>query len=83
MYRVRWEIDLPADNPLEAARKAQQAMRRPGTTATVFDVTDRDGKTTRVDLCGQESGVCPTHVGSAPAWPAPAEPDSAPQHGKE
>ena len=37
-YRVRWEIDVTATSPEAAAREAQLAMRRPGTTANVFKV---------------------------------------------
>lgn len=38
-YRVRWEIDITgADSPLEAAREAWAAMRRPDSIANVFDV---------------------------------------------
>ncbi len=54
MYRVRWEIDLPADTPQEAAVKARASMLRPDTTATVFDVTAPDGATTRIDLGAQD-----------------------------
>ena len=37
-YLVRWEIDLVAENPLEAAEKARRCQTRAGTLATVFDV---------------------------------------------
>ena len=50
MKRVRWEIDVEADNPTEAAQKAQAIQRKPDSTATVFDVTDEKGQTVRVDL---------------------------------
>lgn len=49
-YRVCWEIDVTADTPEDAAREAFAAMQRPGTTATVFDVTDHTGAVTTVDL---------------------------------
>lgn len=39
-YRVKWEIDVDAETPEDAARQALAAQRRPGTTATVFDVRD-------------------------------------------
>ena len=54
MYRVRWEIDVPAVTPQEAAAKARACMLRPDTTATVFDVTAPDGTTTRIDLGTQD-----------------------------
>lgn len=49
-YRVRWEIDLAADDPGEAAARALAIQRNPDSTATVFDVTDAQGNTVRVDL---------------------------------
>jgi hypothetical protein len=54
-YRVKWEIDIDADNPVDAARKARAAQIRPGTTATVFSVGDRRhpvGVYKKVDLGG-------------------------------
>ena len=54
MYRVRWEIDVPAVNPQDAAGKARACILRPDTTATVFDVTEPDGTTTRIDLGMQD-----------------------------
>ena len=54
---VTWEIDLDAATPREAAEKAFAIMQQPGTTATVFDVTDPAGDTHRVDLMeGEEDG---------------------------
>lgn len=52
MYRVEWAIDVAADNPRAAAEEAFQMMRKPDTTATVFDVFDMDGngEFKRVDL---------------------------------
>lgn len=50
--RVRWEIDVDADSPLEAAQKALDIQRRPNSTATVFDVHEHGGgkKLASVDL---------------------------------
>ena len=57
MHHVTWEIDLDAGTPREAAEEAFAIMQRPGTTATVFDVTDEAGATHRVDLMeGEEDG---------------------------
>lgn len=54
-YLVTWEIDiLDADNPREAAQKAWEHMRREDSTANVFDVTDPQGDTVRVDLSEEE-----------------------------
>jgi hypothetical protein len=48
--RVRWEIDLEADSPREAAEKALAIQRRPDSTATAFEVTDEAGAIVHVDL---------------------------------
>jgi len=56
-YRLRWEIDIEAATPIEAAEKALAAQRKPDGIATIFDVWERtlsgqpiqDTKTT-VDL---------------------------------
>ena len=37
-YRVRWEIDIEADTPEEAAALALAIQRKPDSIATVFDV---------------------------------------------
>lgn len=37
-YHVVWRIDVDADSPEEAARKAQEIQRDPDSIATVFDV---------------------------------------------
>ena len=47
---VTWDIDIDADTVEEAAQKALVIQRNPASTATVFDVTDERGETTRVDL---------------------------------
>ena len=49
-YRVIWEIDLDADSPREAAEKAFAIHRNPESIATVFDVVDKTGRKTTVDL---------------------------------
>jgi len=49
-YVVTWELDVDAGTPEEAARQAWDTMRRPESTANVFDVLDADGGCTRVDL---------------------------------
>jgi hypothetical protein len=50
-YRVLWEIDISAETPEAAARKALRIQRDPHSIATVFDVvSDLDGETTRVDI---------------------------------
>ena len=39
-YLVRWEIDLLADSPEEAARQAREVQLDTGSTATCFDIVD-------------------------------------------
>ena len=57
VQRVRWEIDVDAGSAEAAAIQALNMIRRPDTTATVFDVTGADGKTVRVDLAAKEIPV--------------------------
>jgi hypothetical protein len=55
MYEVVWRINVsaPADDPIAAAQAARD-YQRPGTTATVFEVSrDSDGATYEVDLTGR------------------------------
>ena len=49
-YSVNWSIDIEAESPVEAARQALEIHRDPNSTATVFDVYDKDGNHTRIDL---------------------------------
>ena len=50
-YTVSFEIDIDdAHTPYYAAQRAWQHIIRPGSTANVFDVTDEQGETVRVDL---------------------------------
>lgn len=53
-YRVTWAIDIEADSPLEAARKAREIQLDPDSTATVFDVTTKDTKAV-IDLWGDQT----------------------------
>ncbi len=39
-YLVRWEIDIEADNPVEAAAQALITQRDSGSCAVVFDILD-------------------------------------------
>jgi hypothetical protein len=39
-YLVEWKIDIDAENPLDAAKQARRIHLEPGSTATVFQVTD-------------------------------------------
>ena len=46
-YLVRWEINIEADSPEEAAVIARQ-LQDDSTTATIFDVRDTKGDRVRV-----------------------------------
>jgi hypothetical protein len=49
-YRLRWEIDVDAENAQEAARRALEIQRDPRSIATVFDVAERPkGPYQRID----------------------------------
>ena len=49
-YRVTWTIDLEADSPEDAARKALRIQRDPNPIATCFVVIDPQGNNHDVDL---------------------------------
>lgn len=50
-YLVTWDIDVTADSHDAAAREARRAQSRPGSWATVYDVTHQvTGETQRIDL---------------------------------
>lgn len=53
-YMVRWEIDILADTPEDAARQALAIQRDPCSVAVVFYVRGEDGRQTAIDLleCG-------------------------------
>lgn len=53
MYKVKWVIDIDADSPVEAARKALAVQRDPESTATIFDVADQEGNAQQVDLMNE------------------------------
>ena len=51
--RVRWEIDVDARTPKEAAQRALRIQRDPGSIATVYEVYNKGSKRI-VDLGGIE-----------------------------
>jgi hypothetical protein len=55
-YRVTWEIDIEADSARDAAQRAQDIQRRPGSTATVFEVERPDGSVVMIDLARPPPG---------------------------
>ena len=50
LYRVRWDIDVWADNPATAAARARQVQMNTRSTATVFTVVADNGSSVDVDL---------------------------------
>lgn len=56
-YFVSWEIEINAENPVEAAKLARAAQTQPGTRSTVFKVfTESAEDATRVDLTAIAEG---------------------------
>ena len=50
-YRVSWDIDIDdASSPIDAARKAHEIVRRPASSANVYNVEAPDGVVTVVGL---------------------------------
>lgn len=50
-YYIEWRIELDADNPTEAARRALEIQRNPESIATVFHVSEADnGEEEVIDL---------------------------------
>jgi hypothetical protein len=54
-YKVMWEIDISADSPEEAAKRAREIQLDPESWATVFDVGCwHPRKRVQVDLSKEE-----------------------------
>lgn len=49
-FKVKWEIDIIANSPQEAAMIALEIQRDDESTALDFDVYDKDGLKYRIDL---------------------------------
>lgn len=49
-YRVRWEIDIEAESPREAAERALEIQRDAEGVATCFTVFDPHGVHADIDL---------------------------------
>ena len=67
-YRVSWEIDIDADSPEEAARKAREIQLRPDSHATVFDLTDESGESARIDLLELDEADADPEKDACPYW---------------
>lgn len=62
-FRVRWEIDIEAASPREAAQEVLDIQRDPQSIATVFEVTDRStDQTTTIDLHDPQYEAEPTPI---------------------
>lgn len=58
-FRVMWEIDSDAPNPVMAAREAWDCMRRQDSIANVFEVIDCETRTSAtVDLTQPACPAC-------------------------
>ncbi len=67
-FTVSWLIDVGADTPEEAARKALEIQRDPQSLAVHFSVEDRDtGKTYEIDLLDRTLGAADDERDSDPA----------------
>lgn len=57
-YNVVWEMDIDAENPEEAARRALEIQRDKESIATCFKVFDR-GVCTEIDLTERDEEINP------------------------
>ncbi len=79
-FRVRWEIDLDADSPEDAARQALAIQRDLNSLATIFEVKWRDPDNVYVDANGPRKRKNKLLVDAAavkaepPPKPAPMDP---------
>jgi ribosomal protein L32 len=64
-YVVQWEIDAEAATPVEAVRQAFAAMRREGTSATVFTVIEEGGTAKQIDLTEVAEGTACQSCGAS------------------
>ena len=56
-FRVVYEIDVDAGDPVEAARLADEIMKDPAALPPVLDVYSETGQGWRVDLAGDKPEV--------------------------
>jgi len=57
LYRVIWEVDIDADNPVEATKMAHDIQLDPESSAQYFTLIDEDGGKYEVDLILEEWGT--------------------------
>ena len=60
IYHITWQIDLEAETPIDAARKALEMIQEEDSIATVFRVKIQP-KVTRVDLSEVFCNNCAWH----------------------
>lgn len=62
MYEVIWRIDIDADSPEDAARRAREVQLDPNSLATCFEVIDSEGAWVSVDLepISEEASCAPS-----------------------
>jgi len=58
-FHVRWEIEVDADNPVDAAAKCLEIMHDPDSTATVFGVSEDGCLYEEIDLKDHSTGLTP------------------------
>jgi len=49
-YKIKWEIDIEADSPEEAAAKAMYLQQNDDSQASIYEVTDTDGNVKEIDV---------------------------------
>lgn len=55
-YKVKWEIDIWAETPAEAAQQALAIHRNQDSIATIFTITDQSKQSYTIDVTGVEGG---------------------------
>jgi hypothetical protein len=68
-YLVSWTMDVVAKDPEDAARKAMAHIKRPGSWANVFSVTDQDGHTRTIDLLEADEERATRRLKATPPLP--------------
>jgi len=75
-YRCEWRIDVSAETPEEAAKKAEELMR--GAWLSCWTVIDEHGREQNVDvpaLLNREASETSDEDDEFPSYPCPEDPD--------
>ncbi|MDD4052058.1 MAG: hypothetical protein PHR28_09200 [candidate division Zixibacteria bacterium] len=67
-FRVTWEINLDAETPTDAAKRAFAIQRDPISIATVFSVTNPQGAVMIIDLLDQNDANTAPSDHPVPPW---------------